>query len=1177
MTIQVSDIKLRASERLTDTDDGGGRMTGQVIESGILNNLFPDISRLDRAYGRLSLRKAYMAVTSADTDTYLGSHVIVTDPPDDPRIAVTMFTTGSVTDVRSDAQDRIESYVTVGPLSPYFLFGNQPKGAKAITLLGRVETPLPDVGDVLVLSVESGALVTAQQYVRIADVSQATRTFTDESGDYSRKVVTLTLTGALRQTYLGAEATRLSNIVPPTRVRLTTVADASTYFGVSRLASAAVQNALEIVVDSITAQLVPATTRETAVASASPGLALSYIAAGVSQALNSGGAPRYQWRSVLPGSVSASVSAGSATDVGGSLVVGGTAVGTVDYEAGRFDGTTLFGGTYVPAAAVSGAAHTVAVSVTLANQGTVYVLTLPTRPAVGTLSVSFRYLGKWYTLRDTAGNGSMVGSSDAEGGGTVNYASGDVTLTLGAVPDVGSRIVFSWGDPTSYQQHAGDLTVENPTVTFQLNGFPIKAGSLALSWMSSGTLRHASASADGTITGDASGVVVYLNGMVIMRPAGAAFPDTNSKIDATYIQTDGQQGNVTAAYASGSISFALPPEALPLKPGMVSGSVAGFTGNDPATLYFKDDGAGNIVTAYELAPKTEGLKLSDIGSPGLQPIIAVNAGTVDYTTGAVVIQPGSIAKRQFDIKSLYKGDLVLGEWAVTTGLSSFVPAPIVQYRSQRNSAGEVSSEESATFPGVKIILTRTVVDPIQAGSVWFTWGGKTYIDRQGKMFRDLDPTTGAAIEAGTIDYQTGTVSLTNYGTSSGGSVSLKSLVTRFGDMPVSYAAFRTPGSPLRPATFSLQAVRTDTGAVISATSNANGDITGSFVGGTVENDFGFAEVKFGYYVPAAGNENEPWYDPANVVGTTVWKPILVDPTTIRFNCVVQTTLPLNADVLGIDPVRLPLTGRVPIFRDGDVIVIHERKAVTWPASVSAGQVLSLPGAPFGQFDLLDSSGQEVQPQFYAIDMDTGTVTMSGSLAGLAQPLSATVTLEDMVLVSSVDLSGRLALAAPLTRNYSTNALVSSALLFGDLQAKNPIFFSQGTWQNAWADALSGSGTTAQYNRTLYPLQLINADATTERWALIFTGTAGGNIVGETLGVIGTFAIGQDAAPVNPLTGKPYFTLKKDGWGTGWGVNNVLRFNTIGPNAPIWMARTVLPGAQATLEDSFRLQLRGDAD
>ena len=59
MSIANTDIKLMASERLTDYDDGGGEMTGSEIVDGELNNLFPDISRLDRVNGRVSLRKGF--------------------------------------------------------------------------------------------------------------------------------------------------------------------------------------------------------------------------------------------------------------------------------------------------------------------------------------------------------------------------------------------------------------------------------------------------------------------------------------------------------------------------------------------------------------------------------------------------------------------------------------------------------------------------------------------------------------------------------------------------------------------------------------------------------------------------------------------------------------------------------------------------------------------------------------------------------------------------------------------------------------------------------------------------------------------------------------------------------------------------------------------------------------
>jgi hypothetical protein len=1181
MPIQVTDIQLLASERLTDTDDGGGKMTGTVIESGAINNLFPDISRLDRTYGRLSLRKAFMSVRSQNTDTYLGAHVIVTDPPSDDKVAVTMFTTGSPTDVRSNAQDRIESYLTVGPLSGYYVFGNQPQGAKAITVLGRVEDALPEVGDVLVISVENGAVITSQQYVRLGDVKSETRTFTDAQGDYVRKVVTLSLTSALRQTYIGAEASRLSGVVPPTRIRSVTVADASTYYGVSKLAAPAAANDLQMMVDSISAQLVPSTTREVAVAGATPGLSLSYIASAVAQALNTGASPRYQMRGVFPGSLQASTSSGTVKDDGaGNMLVGTTSVGAVDYEAGRLSGPYINGGTYIPAATISAASKTFSVGITLNSQGTVYVVTLPSVPAPGTLGVSFRYLGKWYMLTDAARNGTVVGDSAAAGGGTVDYITGDVTMTLGAIPDVGSKLIYTWGDPTSFEQHAGDLTVTDPVLTFQVQNWPIKPGSLTCSWVSGGVTKTAAAAVDGTFSGNATGFIITQDGTIVLKPSAGAFPDSNAKIDVVYTQAVGLKSSVTGSYAGGTLTFDLPSAALPAKPGGLSGVVAGFFAGTSYSMYWKDDANGNIVTASELAPKG---RLTN-GTTGQLPFISVNAGAVDYTTGHVTIQPGSVWTRSYTITGISHVDgnpitaYLQGKWQAIEGQGNFVPFPLVQYNATRVSAGETPQEEFVDYPGITFVLNRTVIDPILPGSVWFTWGGKTYIDRAGSILRDMDPATGSATVAGRINYTTGEVTLSNYGTSTGGSVSLVSLVSQYGIMPTSYAVFRTPGSPLRAASFYVQANRTDTGDQITATSNTAGVISGPYITGTVQNDMGWAECNFGSYVPAAGNETQPWYSPANVVGSNVWKPIFVDPSTIKFNCVVQTTLPLNADLLGIDPVRLPLTGRVPIFRDGDVVVIHDDRVVNLPGGFAAGSTFTLPDAPISQFALLDATGAVVPVSNYTVDMTTATVTGAAgyNVSGFTAPISCHYTVDEMLLASAVELGGQISLVAPLSRAYPAGAKVSSALLFGDLQGQNPVFFSQQTWTGAWSDALIGSGTTAQYDRGTYPIELKNANAITQRWALIFTGPAGGNVVGESLGQIGTFLVAADTAPINPVTGQPYFVLRLGGWGGGWGVNNVLRFNTIGPNAPIWIARTVLPGAQALSDDDFRLQMRGDA-
>ena len=85
------------------------------------------------------------------------------------------------------------------------------------------------------------------------------------------------------------------------------------------------------------------------------------------------------------------------------------------------------------------------------------------------------------------------------------------------------------------------------------------------------------------------------------------------------------------------------------------------------------------------------------------------------------------------------------------------------------------------------------------------------------------------------------------------------------------------------------------------------------------------------------------------------------------------------------------------------------------------------------------------------------------------------------------------------------------------------------------------------------------------------------MIGEHVGVIATGNTSSDLSPINPATGQPYFTLRAIGWGSGWSTNNVLRFNTVGCQFPVWVVRTVQQGPETVINDSFTLLTRGDVD
>ncbi|MCK4082183.1 hypothetical protein HCY67_15540, partial [Acinetobacter radioresistens] len=114
MAIETKNLVLYKSERLSDTEDGGGKYSGQMIEDGQSNNLFNDVSELDRTMGDVSLRKLFPAVTTNDTDLLMGATVFISENPKDPNVSALLFSTKSWIDERKSAQNRIENYLAKG-------------------------------------------------------------------------------------------------------------------------------------------------------------------------------------------------------------------------------------------------------------------------------------------------------------------------------------------------------------------------------------------------------------------------------------------------------------------------------------------------------------------------------------------------------------------------------------------------------------------------------------------------------------------------------------------------------------------------------------------------------------------------------------------------------------------------------------------------------------------------------------------------------------------------------------------------------------------------------------------------------------------------------------------------------------------------------------------------------
>lgn len=1201
MTILDGDIKLLASQRLTDTTDGGGRVTGHEIVSGEHNSLFPDISDLDRTYGVVSMRKAFLAVQTDDVDTYRGAHTTVLLPPSDPNVGLCLMTTKDHHDTRANARDVLERYLARGPKWQGFLYDTQLQGQRAIRFFQRAEARLPEIGETLVLVGNEGKAGEFEQYVRVLDVSQKLTKFQVPGlPEFTRNVVTCLLADPLRYTFEGEQPTPydvVTNI--KTALRETVVADATNYYATTKLVEDVALGALQIKAKTIFTQLVPAARSETpAVDLTAAGELASLVDSGkglVSFNTVASIAPSrgiYLGSGAKPGTVIITIGAAVITDKGGELVVAGSVIGAIDYGRGQLDfnaqcpnyGTASKAISFWPAARPARIADTARIEVKANNRGYAYTITLLPTPAPGTTTVSFMAQGKWYDLKDN-GRGELLGADRAYGTGIINLATGSVMLTLGALPDVDTSIMFSWATPVNYTNRSGQA-ISISKSAWQLPHSGVTPKSLVLTWGSGKSANDGVG--DGKIRGDITGTINYAEGIIdlehITLPAlGQEYsaqyqygePVTERHVEPGRVNTPGQVGHLSITLdGSGGGATNLTPGSVHVK----------FN-----ALYHKFD-----VDDQELVIQTRDpiITLRDNGQGKLIDASGNELGAINYAAGTLHFMPDGQAPLPkptyawVTVGTRWEGNqqLAVQRWTMTgiqyhntaytfpDGENGWVE---VTYRNNNSAQAQ---NATLTAQALRIDVTPGFAEAILEGSMRFTLGGSTYVDRQGLLYRNPDPETGAGIQAGTIDYSNGLAVLADWAAGQAAQPALQSLATSFSAQSVDAVTFRTPGAPLAPGSLYI-AANTASGRRIEATADGDGYFTTTDMEGRVSYQTGIVQVRFGRKVTAAGNESQPWYDP-ELVGEDgkIWRPVSVVADTIRFNCVVFSYLPLDADIIGLDPVRLPSDGRVPFLRKGNTVVVHSTQRSAFPLGVQAGQTLSTGRVRLAKAYVEDHTGKKLAANLYSVNLDSGVVTLSGSfsLTGYVEPLTVVHRIEDMSLVSDVEISGRLILTKGLSHAYSAaDTLVSSALIMGDLWARYTNLFDQRVWTNKWQDFVDGDQSIAQYNDTDFPLMVTNRATLQERWAIIFQTPTTFVLVGEHVGQIAIGDVNSDFAPVNPNNQQPYFRLDSRGWGSGWVTGNVLRFTTQAASYPIWLIRTILQSVAASDSDRFELQLRGN--
>lgn len=1193
MPILSGDVKLLASQTMLDVPEGGGAPTATLIADGSSNAIFPDVSETDRAGGRVSTRKVFAAVHTDSVDQYFGANVIIAEPPADPRVSVTAFATSNFFDTCTSAVTRMESYLYKGATWGGFLYENHIVGQRVIQIFQRPSAEVVRIGHTLVLVQNEGLSNEVIQYVRATAVSQVTRTFYDEAthSDYTASIVSVSLSDALLHDFTGSSANRnFSRATGSCLIRDTVVADAGTYISAVPLARAASINDFSVEAKSVYTQLVPSAQTETPLVDVRMGgIAGSLIATGSAVTLSltstfTTAQNLFIGAGVFPGSLSVVRSGVTVTDAGGTLVCNGAQCGTIDYENGILALTSnVFGAsggthaiTYIPADVPPMVSDSYGIPITVENRSLSYVTTLPTTPAPVTLSVAYLSGGRWYVLRDN-GAGVLKGSDSAYGVGTLNYSTSSVVVTLGALPDVGSAIIMQWYSPSQIIASANTELFNSGKVYAAINtsgqlsnaagSKPITINSLTMSWAYGGVTKNAADNGLGALTGDATGIVDYTAGVVYWSPNAMPASGTTVLMDAN---GGARQAGATDCSVHGGLIGG-----TNLTPGSVSLTATGT---------FAYTAPGSHLGEVEL---TRSLTITDDGQGHLRFIDGTNGytncGTVNYSTGQINLYstPTTVSIPDKNGPSVttttsYSWHIWVFPWDKYLGTKTrnlyFMPqsASAVSYSVTVAGAGSVSVVVTAFMASTIMAPTYTL------RGVSFEVGSDRYIGQtDGTLAKNPSATTGAGTPAGSVTPATGVITLSSWTTGSAPAIlnwrALQAPPSEGLSAPFasSKTTIRTASSPLRPSSVSVIGTMLD-GTSFNVSSDADGKINGTRVKGTVDYEYGTVQLYFCNPSGVYGNHD---LTALQIPGVTTVPMDLCKTATLRYNAVAYSYLPLDASILGIDPVRLPSDGRVPIFRPGGFVVVGHTGEIT--ATVSNGQTVNAGRVRLSRVRVIGHDGVVINTG-YSADLEAGTVTFS-DVSGYSQPVTIQHRIEDMMMASDVQLNGQLTFTRALTHEYPLGSYVSSAIVAGDLRARVSILFDQATWDGTYKDAVSGSAATATFNAAQYPIAVSNRGALTERWIVRFTNTTAFDVIGENVGLIATGNISTNCAPINPATSVPYFTIPALGWGAGWAAGNVLRFNTVGAMFPVWLVRTVQQGPETVTNDSFTLLIRGDID
>ncbi len=1183
------DLKIYPSERLTQTDDGGGMPLGKPL-TGALNELFQPISSIARVNGAFYAVLEYMGVLRPDNEPLIGAFAAITKPPSDPTVSYLMFKATRFGESRAEILSRIEAYNVATIESKLTLLSTQSKYSKIIQAYQRVDESMPLIGDVYCLRQDKKGYPFAEQYIQVTRIVKAEkRKFVSKTTgkEFEKMVIQLEISTPLEADFIGVDYPDEGYVDNPCKIRETGVADAAQYYGVKPLVQAIQKGTMQIKIESLMEKLVPTNQITTPL--------IDLTAAGQTQTLFDGTVKNgnvtlainrthnvgtissiYFGNAVVPGTLLITGVGNGLTDKGGTIMNGTVAVGSIDYANGfatinepSFSGS-LNTATFHAASAELKVANTASQPVDINSRSSSYTITIDPAPAVGTLQVSYRSQGKWYTLKDD-GSGVLRGASAQHGSGNINFVTGTAQISLTNLPDVGSAVMWAWGTRATYFNRAGGSATAKMLLQLSDDADP---ASLALAWHTD-TDKKAVSDAAGNISGDWTGKYDAVNRQIRID-TGANFKHPPGVLDITVSYNKGakihQEHKAPLRDSTGKITIDLGD--VPIKPNTFKLRWNLLIENyDLKTRYV------SFVDPYKT--------VRDDGNGKLKDETGVEVGTIDYAARKATFNPDTTVQIP---KSVYK-------WVnYAAGMQRY----IFDHYEYISAGASMPIDESGlvevwfydTSPQSQVVeqLTSGTIEidvlpynaeVIAPSSLNIKWGAKTYFDKLGTLYTDLDTKTGSATTAGTVSYRDGILYLKNWQWTDGSAPIITALVTSIDGNPVDAVTFRTPAAPIRPGSLQVRATATD-GTKITASAAYSGQINSTLATGTVDFEFGTASIKFGKLVDITDQvKQQAWYNSATDSNGKTWQPIPVFAETIMYNADAYTYLPIDSSVVKIDTVRLPQDGRVPIFRRGDSILIRNVKTDDLGSAFTGGQTINLSRKDVDRISVVDADNKPVLANLWDYDLDAGSITFKPTidLSPYKMPLKAIHAQEQRNRIVDLDIDGTLSLLFATNRNYPIqDTYVSSLLISDDLQVRVSVPFTQKSWDNVWSNTPNGSQLLNKLKLTDYPMILTDDGAITDRWLIKFISSSQFELYSEALGFVGRFDTLTDLAPLNPATGKPYFTIDKRAFGTDtpWAAQDVIRFNTWGTLMPVWVLCAVQPNPNPpTGEDGFEQYLFGD--